>query len=429
MIRCEVLGDGNDPLGFGFLAAPKILVTAAHIVPDATRTKLGNERLVEIDKRYIIPAYIRNGHPDIAILSLKKEVASFPNQLPIAIRVRPRNTLSCDISTHNRYFGGTVVKVHEETVEGTKMPVWLQLQGTSSQEGDSGSDLTLSGSAAAIVQGLSPHRCPHAGQLPTEHPRAFLYVCPLDSLQHPALFHQIPEDLLPLLKALETLPPSFYRSNSQQTSITRWLSIVKFVPPRRKTPTQETAGGGAAGANGDAAEGACAAEAKPKARDFLCGLGVAFRSRASEPDVGQVVREGLESVSKELESVSKEIKEMFKEMKTEIKTEIKKVTERLDTVTERFDAFDTRFDQVTSRLDKQYEVLTGYPDPDRPPSPQHWATFKGEAKQMLNLTDEKFDDMKIGDLLNDITAVIKRGRADIEQQQLPALVFSKAASE
>ena len=236
MIRGRVFEEDGSAIGFGLLAGPDILLTAAHMAPTAATVKVGEEKL-RVDGCYVMPEYIRHGHPDVAFLTLTTRVASFTGPIPIATHLRPLHLLMCDTTLNNRYFEGSVVKVHTMTIGGTTMPVWLQVQGTSPQEVDSGTDLALPcGKAAAIVHGLSPHRGQgrHAGRPPRVHPYPFFYACPLDCLKQPALFHRIPKDHLPLLGALDTLLPTFFESSCEKMSIKRWLQMVKYVPPADK---------------------------------------------------------------------------------------------------------------------------------------------------------------------------------------------------
>ncbi|CEM30137.1 unnamed protein product [Vitrella brassicaformis CCMP3155] len=62
------------------------------------------------------------------------------------------------------------------------------------------------------------------------------------------------------------------------------------------------------------------------------------------------------------------------------------------------------------------ELFAGFPDPARPPSVLHWEHFKTEAKKMLHLTDEAFENLHIGALLDRTAAVVQWGQAITQQQ-------------
>ncbi|CEM12887.1 unnamed protein product [Vitrella brassicaformis CCMP3155] len=419
MIRGQVFEEGGSAIGFGLLAGPDILLTAAHVAPTAATVKLGQEK-VRVDGCYVMPEYIRHGHPDVALLTLTTRVASFAGPIPIATHLRPRHLLMCDTTLHNRYFGGSVVKVHTVTIGGTTteggttMPVWLQVQGTSPQEGDSGSDLALPcGKTAAVVHGLSPHRGQgrHASRPRREHPYPFLYACPLDCLRQPALFHRIPKDHLPLLSALETLPPTFFESRCEKMSIERWLQMVKYVPPadidtskllsapttmRISTPPRRTRR--SENARGSSETGDEQGN-KPETGGggWLCGFGAALRS--SEPDLRTAVTDAFSEMNDRFGMLVTEVNDRFGMLATEI----------------------------NDRFDKQYELFAGFPDPERPPSVLHWEPFKTEAKKMLHVADAAFDNLRLGALLDRVAAVVQEGQA-LTQEQLSALNLTEAPS-
>ncbi|CEM20530.1 unnamed protein product [Vitrella brassicaformis CCMP3155] len=232
------LTDSNGfPVGYGTLVGSRTLLSAAHVVSAAVKANIDGAEF-EIQSRFILPHYVRHGHPSAALVVLTRDaVPELTPPVAIATNIGPRERLENDIAVHTRDFGGQVVKVEVgdvgESKQPVSIPIWLQLMGTSSQEGDSGSYLVLAGKegqgverVAAVIHGLTPHRAQprRASRAPTHHPRPFFYVCPLDCLKTPGLFHMVPPAILPLLEQLESFPPTFFDGSWVGLTIGDWLT-------------------------------------------------------------------------------------------------------------------------------------------------------------------------------------------------------------